>query len=496
MHSKRAVAVLLVSLPVLAIRPPVVPTPRVVGPIPATAPLGDPSRDYPFFSTSDLAEKHGYVEEEFFVEGLASAFTMDSASRAIAIPGGPYPYRTRVLVRRPRLASRFNGTAIVEWINAVAIRQYDFETDWSLTNEHLMRRGFVHVGASVQWFGVHAPVTGLKAWNPRRYASLDLTANEKFNEDELASAAFAQIAQVVKNPAGTPLLGSLRPRNIIATGQSASAGALSRYYNAFQAADSVIDGFVLHGAGGSLRTDIRTPVFKFMAETDVARIQAALRQRDSDYLRTWEVAGTSHLDVDILAAHDRLRQRDLSGVTNPDAPDCPAGGGSRIPARLVQEAVYDWMKRWVEGTASPPQAPPLRMVSIAPAAPAPGGRRGTGRRAGEPPERLSVVARDADGNALGGIRLAQFAVPTATNSGINDLDTFCLAYGSYRPFAEEELARRFPTRARFIAEVNRVTDEILEAGFITPEGAAQTKRDAAAWASRTFRQLTASQLPP
>ncbi|MGH9658338.1 MAG: alpha/beta hydrolase domain-containing protein, partial [Bryobacteraceae bacterium] len=300
-----------------------VPTTKVTGPIPAEAPLGDSSRNYPFFSTSDLAERRDYIEEEFFVEGLASAFTIDTGNVATAIPGGPYPYKTRVMVRRPRTASRFNGTVILEWINAVMIRQYDFETDWNLTNEHLMRRGFVHVGASVQWFGVHSPVTGLKAWNPGRYGSLDITANGKFQEDELANSVFAQIANVVKNPEGTALLGSLRPQKLIATGQSASAGALATYYNTFQQTDGVLDGFVLHGAGRQLRTDIQIPVFKFMAETDVVRVQAPMRQPDSDRLRTWEVAGSSHLDVDIIAAHKRLRERDLRGVGNPNSAACP-----------------------------------------------------------------------------------------------------------------------------------------------------------------------------
>ena len=49
--------------------------------------------------------------------------------------------------------------------------------------------------------------------------------------DQQCSGVFAQIAQVVKNPAGTPLLGTLRPRSVIAIGQSASAGALSRSFH-------------------------------------------------------------------------------------------------------------------------------------------------------------------------------------------------------------------------------------------------------------------------
>jgi hypothetical protein len=43
-----------------------VPNPVVTGPIPATAPPGDPSHNYPFFTTTvDLASQ-GYIEQEFW----------------------------------------------------------------------------------------------------------------------------------------------------------------------------------------------------------------------------------------------------------------------------------------------------------------------------------------------------------------------------------------------------------------------------------------------
>jgi hypothetical protein len=45
-----------------------------------------------------------------------------------------------------------------------------------------------------------------------------------------------------------------------------------------------------------------------------------------------------------------------------------------------------------------------------------------------------IIARDFSGNALGGIRLSQHAVPTATNTGVNGpLTNVCRTYGSYVP---------------------------------------------------------------
>jgi hypothetical protein len=445
-----------------------VPTPKVSGPIPSPAAPGDPSRNYPFFSTKDLVEKHDYVEEEYFVEGLAFEHLLDGQTTAAVAPGGPFPYNTRVIVRRPKSPRRFNGIVILEWINAVATRRYDFETDWNMVHEHLMRRGFAHAGVSAQAYGIDPP-TGLKAWNPARYGSLDVTVGGRFTNDELSFAIFSQVAQALKTPSGPGMLGGLEVRNVIATGQSASAVRLTRYYNSVHPLDGVIDGFVLHGpiVGGAIRTDLRTPAWKLLAETDVIFGQGAVRQPDSDFFRTWEVAGTSHLDVDTWYAHDRLRARDLSPI-GVSSDGCERPTRSRVPARLVQEVVYDWMRSWVEGAARPPHAPPIALTAV-------------GKLGGTAEDRVSVVARDQDGNALGGIRLAQFAVAVATNAGWNDGPGFCRVSGSHEPFHRDRVARLYPTAAKYIAEVDRITAGNLKAGYITREGAALTRRDAARW---------------
>jgi hypothetical protein len=91
-----------------------------------------------------------------------------------------------------------------------------------------------------------------------------------------------------------------------------------------------------------------------------------------------------------------------------------------------------------------------------------------------------VAKRDANGNALGGIRLAPFAVPLAMNSGRNDGTGACFGFGSHVPFDPATVTRLYPGRASYIAAINRIADENLRAGFVTPEGAEQMKRDAAA----------------
>jgi Alpha/beta hydrolase domain len=433
----------------------------VTGPIPAMAAPGDPSHNYPFFSTRPWLDRYDYEEEEFYVEGLANEYAITPNQTATIATGGPYPYKTRVIVRRPKSADKFNGTVILEWINVTPM--HDFEIDWSWSHEHLMRRGFVHIGASVQTNGIDSP-NGLKQWNPTRYGSLNVTADGKFKNDQLSFSIYSQIVRAIKDPSRERLVGNLKVKNVVATGHSQSAGRLTVYYNSIHPLEGVVDGFVLHGGvqSGPVRTDLRTPAWKLLAETDVLRGQAAVRQPDSEYFRTWEVAGTSHGDLDLSSFFDPLRARDVASSA-PGACERPIL--SRVPAYLVQNAVYDHMKRWIENGTQPPSAPRITMSSIG--------------KVGTPADRYSVVARDENGNALGGIRLAQVAVPTATNTGLNEGPGFCRIYGSHERFDAAKIARLYPTRTKYITEVNRITDENLAAGYITEEGAAQTKREAA-----------------
>src|SRR4029077_6629029 len=51
-----------------------VPSPTLTGPIAQPVALGDPSHNYIFFSSNHDLSGHGYIEEEFFVEGMATRY--------------------------------------------------------------------------------------------------------------------------------------------------------------------------------------------------------------------------------------------------------------------------------------------------------------------------------------------------------------------------------------------------------------------------------------
>jgi hypothetical protein len=433
-----------------------VPAPTVTGPVPATVRPGDPSHNYPFGAAHVNLTEYGYREDEFFIEGRANEYTLNGVNTA-AVASGPYAYKTRVIVRRPLSASRFNGTVIQEWNNVSS--DDDQENDWLWSHQHLMREGYAYIGVSAQWRGIEK---GLKVFNPSRYGSLDADAGGKFRDRArvLSFDIFSQAAQAAKHPQGVALLGNLKVRNIIATGHSHNH--LYPYYNGIHPAAGVIDGFVFHGGGTGqdLRRDLKTPAFRLFSEREV--IRAATRDLpDGDYLRTWEVAGAAHADWDLVENLNAVMHRDLPQSSDSETSGmCEKPPLSRIPSRMVQYAVYDAMKTWIEKGKQPPVAPRIQLAAA-----------GTGR-GGAPGE----IARDDNGNALGGIRLAQLAVPTATDTGENSGGQYCDILGSHIPFDSAKLDRMYPTHAGYVAAVERITEANLKAGYITKDGAEETIR--------------------
>lgn len=433
--------------------PATVSNPTVTGPIAALAPPGDPSHAYPFFATPVDLAGFGYVEEEFFLDGFANRYSTPPLTTGSVIDGGHW-YRTRMLVRRPASASNFNGTVLMEWLNVTA--GFDLDAAWLQLQDHFIRRGYAWIGVSVQQLGIHNPVTGLRAWSPNRYGTLDVTVGGTILDDSLSYDIFSQAAQAVRNPVGVDPMGGLQVNQIIATGASQSAYRLALYHNSIHPLTEIFDAYSLGVGGGLLRTDLEVKVFKVLTETDVVVLnQAAMRQPDSDHYRRWEVAGAAHLDFYIAQQTAPLRYRD--GMPSASAA-CNLLPFSRIPVRYVMSAATDHLVRWVKDDVAPPHAPDIELVTLGP----PG-----------------VIARDSFGNALGGIRLSQHSVPTATNTGLNSGPEFCYIYGSFEPFTGAQLNALYPNHGSYVGQVSRKTDGNLERGFVVLEDATTTVQEAA-----------------
>src|SRR5262245_1700194 len=111
------------------------PNPTVSGPIKAAGLPGVAAHNYPFFASNrDLAAR-GYVEEEFFIEGTANRYNTTPQATATVLDKD-HPYKTRIVVRRPADAKRFNGTVLVEWYNVT--NNFDAENMWFFAWEQMV----------------------------------------------------------------------------------------------------------------------------------------------------------------------------------------------------------------------------------------------------------------------------------------------------------------------------------------------------------------------
>jgi Alpha/beta hydrolase domain len=449
---REALAILSTVLGCMLCGPPgagAVPNPTVTGPIPANATPGDPSHDYPFFSFAPqlaaLKGPHDYVEEEFFFEGTANRYTIPTGvqpnSATGAILDGGHSYKTRLIVRRPARLRDFKGTVFVEWLNVTA--GYDIEAQWTVGWPHMVDEGAIYVGVSAQRVGVQGGGPGsLTVWSPARYGSLDVTDGGTITNDALSYDIFSQAGQAIAHPMGVDPLVSMRSKveRVIMTGASQSAGRLQIYFNSVRPLDPIYDALLLIVGGNMTRTDQGIKVFKFTSETD-APSQLAARQPDTDEFRHWEVAGAAHADFYFNSYLAPLGMRDGIPPTPTNCDDPPL---SRMPFYEVGDAAGDALVRWMTDGTSPPIGPPIEFASTSP----------------------PVIARDALGLAIGGIRLPDIVAPLALNTGQNSGPAFCLLFGTYIPFDDATLHQLYASRGDWISEFTQASRDAYRAGFI------------------------------
>ncbi len=479
------------------------PTIKVTGPVALTTPLRDLAHGYPYNSTPlDLA-KLGYVEEEFFIEGQANSYNTPAGLNG-SVKDSNHPFKTRIVVRRPKSGAKFNGTVVVEWYNVS--QGHDGEYDWFQSAEHMLAEGYAWVGVSNQKVGVNS----LKEWSPTRYGTLDITAEGTINDDSLSYDAFTAAAIAIRGKGNAEVMGGLKAIRLIAIGHSQSAGRLYTYFHSVHPLiPKVYDAVVLHGGGGKVREDLDVKVFKLLNETDVTG-QANNRQPDTDNYRQWEVAGTSHLDAQFSRMMAGLGLRvsgmdPVEGSPSISGPTISGGAGngasgngdnvpgtnvcknppfSRIPGYYVLDAVLDQTARWIKDGTPPPTATHIELNQLPPMPPAASEQSGAAGVAGRGPQgpRWEVV-HDELGNAHGGIELSQHAVPTATNTGQNEGgagggERNCNLMGSYIAWDEARLATLYPTHAAYVAKVKEVTGKNLKAGYIVKADADATIAEA------------------
>jgi hypothetical protein len=254
------------------------------------------------------------------------------------------------------------------------------------------------------------------------------------------------------------LLGDLEPELVLAMGESQSAFALSSYINGIHPLALVYDGFYVHSRGGtpmplttetgyidlagslggtatSFRTDLDVPVMVIQTETDVIGFLSSrdARQPDTDLIRTWEVAGTAHVDEHMLGPIG-------------DTLGCPVPINDG-PQHVVLKAALRSLAAWAAGGEPPPSAEPIEV------------------------DEDGVAVRDELGIARGGVRTPPVDVPVEVLSGEapEGAPVICALSGTTTPIDPEVLAERHESIEAYLDEYQQAAAEAVDAGFVLEE---------------------------
>jgi hypothetical protein len=435
-----------------------------------------------------------YVEEEFFVSGLADIYTYNE----IPVPGEAIiqpvsatfpqtedlPYTTRIIVKRPANVADFSGTLVIEWWNSTA--GFDTAPAWDPMAEFAAREGWIYVGVTNSTSSIDFLTSGCLLFGlvqvadcQTRYAALDMPANG------VAWDMVSQIAHVLKNPADpqNPLPVGYDVERLYHAGQSQQGGSMVAYATTFHIAAN--DGYFVQAAGTSrplnfgtscadvaalpypectprltgtdrlVATDLPVPVIRALTETDVGgTLTAGLRQTDTPTFRYYETAGASH-----VTTHKGIEV--IPGLLLEDfcLAEMNTLADGQVLGSFPQRAMWKNLDEFVQNGTPMPAGLVLDTT----------------------PE--NVIARDFGGNALGGVRTTDMDVPIARYIPNNTFDPSlppelhsiaelaCRLAGSTLRFAPNIIDFLYPTHQTYVTAVRTRAESLVTEGFLLPEDA-------------------------
>ena len=488
--------------------------PIVTGPIPSTA------TNYPFavegFDVQPPVPK-GYVVEEYFFSGKGDLYEYTptgirrvtpcpAAAAALGCTG--VPYMTRMIVKRPINPNKFSGTVIVEALNPSA--GFDIAAVWDRSRDYFERTGDVFVG----WSSKSVIVDMLKKWNPTRYASLNwmyapfTPGSNNGVYDGITFDIAAQVGALFKTNGPQSPIHGYAVKHVFEAGFSQDGSFTFTQAQFFHANERmpgggpVYDGYVPGGTNGPSNVNFgltpagalpaadprrhmqprEVPVIHINTETEIfigtlSPTGLLYRRPDSDdpadRYRLWEVPGGSHVSNDtrdpilVLQLNDAQRQHiqpsELPpiGCTHQQFVQGPATGIPGVvdpndyPFAYVASAAFEALLGWVERAAPPARAD--RITVNAATTPA-------------------QIARDAAGNALGGVRTPFLDVPITTYVPFDTVahttafSGFCILYGYNVPFDETRLHSLYKNHGDYVSNfVHQANDLVYQGFWLQPE---------------------------
>src|SRR3984957_5590561 len=424
-----------------------VPTPTVEGPIAETA------TSHIFMRTKVPLAAYGYTEEEFFISGTGSTYSTSGAVNVTGTKlttGGPnsngtYPFKTRIVVRRPTNPADFNGHVLAEWQNVTA--GFDLEPEWDGDPYALMKAGYAYVAVDAQTVGV----SGLKKYNAERYGSLEVGPSG----DALSYDVFGAALKAIRGDGtGVEPLGNLTPdiTNVTATGASQSCSKLVIYYNKIAPLHEIADDYLLTDCTEAIRADRAPKVLRVIAEFENKNQQTEAEYPENPSLRHWEAAGGSHVPLIVQANWGPLIERD-EGPSEAYCTHTPIL--STVDWPYAVNAGTAELIGWEQGGSPPPAVPRGEYVNS------------------------KTLKRNSLGIALGGLRLPEVEVPTVVDLAENSahaapnpypFSAFCTLLGQHQPISEETLNGLYANYGEYLEKVAADVAKLEGEGLLLAEG--------------------------
>ena len=414
-------------------------------------------------------DANGYLAEEFLMRGAADVYESVSMADAVdtntrdniadqaqrtfplKLAAAARPYCTRLVVYRPAQASRFSGTVLMEPTHPIA---GGTNIVWRDINAFFMDRGDAYVA-------VQHPATlpGLAQADTARYGSLSAVHPSQL------WGMLADAGRLVKG-AKPVLLGGSRPRRLYMTGYSFTGVATATFADyhhdgtRLPGGAPVFDGY-MPMANAMFVKPLDVPVMRLNTQSDFDSF-GGLNNRapDSARFRHYEVAGAAHVWTERPQAGEAVPPKGPPIAPPPGQPHLdPASCFTQFPAgykpndfplNLVMTQafvnLYDWVER---GMAPPPSA----HIEI---------------------DAQGQTRVDANGNALGGVRLPEVSVPSATYGVAQG--TLCFLFGYRLPFDASKLKQLYGNKDTYVAKVAEAAKQLVAQRLIQQKGAEELTR--------------------
>lgn len=460
---------------------------KIIGPIEVT------SKSHPFssmkFSRKVInVEDYGFVEEEYFIKGLADIYDYDE-NLNVHVYDSNLNYCTRILVRRPISKEKFTGICYVDIMNAS--NGYDIEDLWRCSYLHVMENNHMYVGVTTKPINV----LSLKNFDFDRYKELDwsskqpapqpTTVNPKTasilgTEEGLVWDILYQVGKEIKNnPSG--FCGDLKPEYVYLSGQSQSGMYLNTYINFMhnyykeKGYEKVYDGYLVLASGGLSRelrqkenaavfsvikvkeSNVDVPTISFNTENDYELFEGfggltvgVNEDSETNKRRYYDMAGSAHTDAasPLVPTNEEIVKtkcppRILDGEYNYRLND--------LPFDYYINGMLEKLHIWAKDKIAPKIVEPILL------------------------DESNNMVRDEHGNVLKGFRSPFMDVPKASYKGSYSKGA---TNGTMTFFTKDKMDELYGSLENYLAKFEENLNKQVEEGFVSVNDA----KRAMAWA--------------